>query len=124
MEKFITIDGKPVGFRTNALTPRLYRERFGRDFIRDIGSMQRKFNQMADGENALEAIDLECFEDFAWTLAYQYAKHHAGEDGVTVYEDPDEWLEQFETFAIYELLPELFALWKDNEKTTSIPKNQ
>jgi len=124
MEKFITIDGKPVGFRTNALTPRLYRERFGRDFIKDLGAMQRKWQKMAEDESLLEAVDLESFENFAWTLAYQYAKHHEGEDGVTVYEDPDEWLEQFETFAIYEVLPELYQLWKDSEKTTSIPKNQ
>lgn len=31
--------------------------------------------------------------------------------------DPDEWLEQFNTFSIYEILPQLIELWGLNTAT-------
>ena len=34
------------------------------------------------------------------------------------YDSPDEWLDQFDTFSIYQILPELIDLWGMNIKTT------
>ena len=34
------------------------------------------------------------------------------------YDSPDEWLDQFNTFSIYQVLPELIDLWGMNIKTT------
>ena len=39
MDKIILIDGKEVGFRASALTPRLYRHKIGRDMIRDLNQL-------------------------------------------------------------------------------------
>ena len=41
MEKIIKIDGKDVGFRATALTPRLYRHRMGRDIIQDLNKPEK-----------------------------------------------------------------------------------
>ena len=41
MEKRIQIDGKEVGFRASALTPRLYRHKIGRDMIQDLNKLQK-----------------------------------------------------------------------------------
>ena len=36
MNKIIEIDGKSVGLCANALTPRIYRHKIGRDIVRDL----------------------------------------------------------------------------------------
>ena len=41
---------------------------------------------------------------------------HAGQGNV------DAWLDEFETFSIYEIFPEILALWNMNNQTTSKPK--
>lgn len=40
---------------------------------------------------------------------------HADPEGVP--DDPDEWLEQFNVFSIYQILPELMKLWGMNLET-------
>ena len=40
---------------------------------------------------------------------------HADPDSVPA--SPDEWLEQFNTFSIYEILPQLIELWGLNIET-------
>jgi len=40
---------------------------------------------------------------------------HADPKGVP--SEPDEWLEQFNTFSIYQILPELIDLWGLNVQT-------
>ena len=42
MEKTIEIDGRPVTFRATAAIPRLYRLRFHRDIMQDMGSEGEK----------------------------------------------------------------------------------
>ena len=45
MENIIKIDGKDVGFRATALTPRLYRHRMGRDIIQDLNKLKNAYNK-------------------------------------------------------------------------------
>ena len=47
-------------------------------------------------------------------VAYIMAKH-ADPD---IPNDPDEWLEQFDTFSIYQVLPEILKLWHLDNLTT------
>ena len=58
-------------------------------------------------ESGLGIESLEVFENIAWTMA-----KHADPENVP--DSPDEWLEQFNTFSIYEVLPKLFELWGVN----------
>lgn len=139
MEKIIKIDGKEVGFKATALTPRLYRYRMGRDIVRDMNQLKTAMekavkakNLKAPGKEATEqerdaykkevedaqlsVMDLEIFENAAFVMARQFDK--------TIPETPEDWLEGFETFSIYEILPEILKLWGLNQKTTSKPKKK
>ena len=55
------------------------------------------------------------FEQIAYTMA-----QHA--DPKNVPEDILDWLEQFETFSIYQILPEILKLWNLNQQTKSEAK--
>lgn len=115
MEKLVVIGEKEVGFKSTALTPKLYRHKFGRDLIRDMNNLRKSFEKVNKGESDhLDVIDLEVFENVAYIMARQY--------GAQVPDDPDEWLDQFDTFDIYEVLPSIMSLWAMNNATTSTPK--
>lgn len=148
MTKVLTIDGKEVGFRASALVPRLYRHKMGRDIVRDLNTLRKSFTKALKAANAvppvepaadaddetvaqylldleayqeatqdaqLSVLDLEIFEDVAYIMARHYDP--------TIPSTPEEWLEGFAVFSIYEILPELLALWKLQEQTTSVSKN-
>ena len=124
MDKTLNISGIDVKFRATARTPRLYRAIIGRDLIRDINQLRKAYNKAVSiGEDAtdeekqdaqLSVMDLELFEN----IAYIMARHANPEISVPV----DEWLDSFDMFSIWQILPELLKLWALNEQTTSTPK--
>lgn len=139
MDKILTIDGKEVGFRATALTPRLYRHKIGRDIIRDLNQLKRSYEKAIDAQNIqnpgndateqqaneyeqamqdaqLSVLDLEIFENVAFVMARQYDQN--------IPNTVDEWLEGFAVFSIYEILPDILALWQLNQHTTSTPKKK
>ena len=95
MEKMVKIDGKEVGFRATALTPRIYRHKIGRDMIQDLNKLQEAYNKAmslpaeeTDEESTeaqLSALDLEIFENAAYVMAKQY--------DVNLPNIPEEWLD-------------------------------
>lgn len=105
----IPIDGKDVPFKASAAVPRLYRLKYRRDIIRDMDKLQRAFVEKVEHETELDVIDLEIFENIAYIMAL-----HADPD---IPPTTDEWLEQFNTFSIYEILPRLIELWGLNMET-------
>ena len=108
LEKTVTISGKEVKFRSSATIPRLYRAKFKRDIFKDLSRLESSVKRKtADGSFEIE--DLEIFENVAYIMAY-HADH-------TIHESIDEWLDQFETFSIYEVLPEILELWGQNLMT-------
>lgn len=114
MDKLIQIDDREVGFRATALTPRLYRHWLTRDIMVDMNRLQKAMAKAKDEE--LSVADLEIFENLAWVMARQYDN--------TVPDNPDEWLDTFDTFVIYEILPEIIELWSKNQQTTSTSKKK
>ena len=62
--------------------------------------------------------DIESLEVFE-NIAYIMAKHA---DPENVPDNPDEWLEAFNTFSIYEVLPQLIELWGLNVETQAESK--
>lgn len=126
MDKVLTISGKEVGFRATALTPRVYRHKIGRDIIQDLNRLRKSYAKAINGENAkteeeqrdaqLSVLDLEIFENAAYVMAKQYDPD--------VPASLDDWLDRFETFSIYEILPEILQLWSLNERTTAKPKKK
>ena len=107
MEKTIIIDGKAVAFKATAAVPRLYRIKFKRDIIQDLNELKEKYIKVVNNEEAFSVPDLEIFENAAYIMAKHADQNIPG--------SPEEWLEEFETFSIYQILPDVIGLWVDNE---------
>lgn len=114
--KNIEIDGRAVAFRASAASPRLYRARFGRDLLADLDTLIEAMNQGSAENSSLSALDLELFEDIAYTMAKQ------ADPGIP--ETPEEWLDTFEIFSIYNVLPQIVEMWQLNTLTTSEGKKK
>jgi hypothetical protein len=110
IKKTITIDGIEVPFKASAAVPRLYRLKFGRDIYQDFASLQKDVQNGDESNSGLNIESLEVFEN----IAYITAKHA---DPENVPDNPDEFLEQFNTFSIYQILPQLIELWGLNTAT-------
>lgn len=115
IKKNITIDGLEVPFKASAAVPRLYRLKFGRDIYKDLAILQKSVKNGNAENSEMNVESLEMFEN----VAYIMAKHAVPEN---VPENPDEWLEQFNTFSIYEILPKLIELWGLNVETQAKSK--
>lgn len=98
LEKTITIGDREVKFRASASIPRLYRAKFKRDIFSDLSKMEKADPSSVD--------NLEIFENVAYVMAL-----HADP---TVPDNIDAWLEQFDMFSIYNILPEILDLWGAN----------
>ena len=121
IKKNILVDGIEVPFKASAAVPRLYRLKFGRDIYRDFAALQSAVEESEDEDSdekktsALSIESLEVFENVAYIMA-----KHADPEGVP--SEPDEWLERFNTFSIYEVLPQLIDLWGLNIETQAESK--
>ena len=104
IKKNITIDGMEVPFKASAAVPRLYRLKFRRDIYKDFASLK---TDVEEGDENKSELDIE-------NIAYIMAKHA---DPENVPDSPDDFLEQFNTFSIYEILPQLIELWGLNTAT-------
>ena len=107
IEKTVKVGDREVRFRSSASVPRLYRIKFKRDIFKDLSKLEKSYRDKGDEEDSgLEIEDLEIFENVAYIMAF-----HADP---TIPGTIDEWLEQFEMFSIYEILPEILELWGTN----------
>lgn len=109
IQKNITIDGIEVPFKASAAVPRLYRLKFRRDIYQDFAALQKSVERSEEESSGLGIESLEVFEN----IAYIMAKHADS----NVPDNPDDFLEQFNTFSIYEILPQLIELWGLNIAT-------
>lgn len=113
MEKTITVDGKPVKLKATAAIPRLYRIKFRRDIMHDM----KELDAAIKGGDEMPVKMLEVFEDVAYLMA-----RHADPENVP--DNAEDWLDQFETFSIFEVLPEIIDLWALNMETLAKPKKK
>ena len=136
MRKTLTINGVECKFKSSAAIPRIYRLKFGRDIFTDMQKIgkqievQEKLKEEmkkkckkegkefdeSEFESSLPIESLEMFENIAFLM------HKHGDPEPPP--DIDEWLEQFETFDIYEILPEIMDMWQMENKQMSIPKKK
>ena len=117
MDKTVIIDGREIKFRATARTPRLYRALIGRDMIADMNRLQKAFNADKAEESDLDMLNLQIFEDTAYIMA-----RHANPDMTE--KTADEWLDTFNMFSIYEVLPHILELWALNTQQTSTSKKK
>ena len=109
MIKQIEIDGKQVSFKASAAIPRIYRMKFQRDIYKDLKALEKSIGDNSEEGSNLDMFSLEMFENIAFVMA-KYAD--AG-----IPNTPEEWLDGFNTFSIYQVLPQLIELWGLNVQT-------
>lgn len=110
----IQIGEKKIPFKASAAVPRLYRALFQRDIFRDMVRLEERMEKGKDTGEGMTYIDLELFENVAYTMA-----RHADP---SIPKTADEWLEGFDVFSIYEILPKLVEMWGINMETQVIAK--
>ena len=105
----IEIDGKQVPFRASAAIPRIYRIKFQRDIYKDLDALGKEVGDGNAESSSLDMFSLEMFEN----IAYIMAKHA----DPSIPDSPEEWLDEFSTFSIYQVLPKIIELWGLNVQT-------
>ena len=104
MTKKINIDGKDVMFKASAAIPRIYRLKFHRDIYKDLRDLEKAVDSSSEEQSSLDLFSLEMFENIAFVMA-----KHA--DPTAVPDSLEDWLDEFNTFSIYQVLPEIIELW-------------
>ena len=109
MIKSIEIDGKQVPFKASAAIPRIYRMKFQRDIYKDLKALEKSVGDNSEENSNLDMFSLEMFENIAFVMA-----KHADP---AIPNSLEEWLDGFNTFSIYHVLPQLIELWGLNVQT-------
>ena len=128
MERTVNIDGREVRLRASAAIPRMYRIRFRRDIIQDMSSIQRAISQArenvtklnTDENDEVSSLPLDALTMFE-NIAYLLARHA---DPEAVPDSVDAWLDGFETFSIYQVMPDIQEMWEENLRTLNEPKKK
>lgn len=106
MEKTIEIDGQKIRFKSTGATPLRYKAQFGKDYFAELLKMNKlkDFDKDSDEPDyeALQNLDLEVFYNICWSLAKTADKSIS---------EPLEWLDGFEEFPLFDILPELQDLF-------------
>ena len=105
----VEIDGKQVPFKASAAITRIYRIKFNRDIYKDLRSLEKAVGEGDEENSNLDLFSLEMFEN----IAYVMAKHA----DPNIPDTPEEWLDEFNTFSIYQVLPSIIELWGLNVQT-------
>lgn len=106
IKREIEICGKMIPFRSSATIPRLYRGKFKRDIFKDLSKLEKSYKGKTENGDDFQIEDLEIFENVAYVMAY-----HADN---SIPASIDDWLDQFDMFSIYEVLPQILELWGEN----------
>ena len=114
VRRTIEIDGKEVAFKASAAIPRIYRLKFPRDIYKDISMLEKSLGDNSEEESNLDLFSLEMFENIAFIMA-----KHADP---SIPDEVEDWLDEFNTFSIYQVLPQLIELWGMNIKTDAEAK--
>lgn len=109
IRRSIEIDGQMVAFKASAAIPRIYRLKFQRDIYKDLAALEKSIGNGDEESSNLDLFSLEMFENIAFVMA-----KHAN---ASIPDSPEEWLDNFNTFSIYQVLPQLIELWGLNVKT-------
>lgn len=136
MIKKIKVGDKEVILKSSAAIPRIYRIKYKRDIFGDIAAIgkllkankdifksdlneldeDKRFEQECEIASNIPPEMLTIFEN----IAYLMNKH--GDPSQP--DDIDEWMDQFETFDIYEIMPQIMQMWFNETKTTSVVKKK
>lgn len=71
--------------------------------------METSISDNTEEASSLDMFSLEMFENIAYVMA-----KHADK---SISDSPEDWLDEFNTFSIYQVLPQLIQLWGLNTQT-------
>lgn len=112
MRKVINIGGIDVAFKASAATTIKFRNKFGKDMIKE---MTKTYAEYKDSNvTVYSAETLEMFFKLAYIMAKQA--------NPSITDDPDEWLDGFEVFPIDVVFPQIMELWQNSLQTTEVAK--
>lgn len=80
----------------------------------DMAALEKSIDKNDEEASTLDSFSLEMFEN----IAYIMAKHADS----TIPDSVEDWLDEFNTFSIYQVLPELIDLWGMNVQTQAESK--
>ena len=127
MQKLIEIEqGRSLNFKASAFSPIMYNRLFpGRDFLKDMDALKTAHE---DKDDTFEMSDYEHFSRIAYLFAYQGlapspTQTQEQKEFLEKYPSTWDWIDSFDTFSIYMILPEIMDLWYKNEKQISKSKN-
>lgn len=112
MEKTITVDGKELKLKANAMNALIFRSAFGEDIFKVQGTFSKTIND--DGTPALENIDCLGVMKLVWTMA------KAADKTTPAFES---WLDTFEEFPIMDVFVEIHDMLMINMTSTTKIKN-
>lgn len=82
---------------------------------KDLDALGRAVGNGDEDSSHLDMFSLEMFEN----IAYIMAKHADS----SIPDSPEEWMDEFSTFSIDQMLPKIIELWWLNVQTTVESKN-
>lgn len=135
LEKTIEVEkGRSVTFRASALSPLSYKLLFKRDFFKDLeelSELEKISNEAETGEESqsiqVTTENYEMFMRIAFCMAYQGVEKGLNtkkqREFLEQYPDMWTWLDSFETFSMFTVLPEIISLWGLNAETQVNAKN-
>lgn len=83
---------------------------------KDMAALEKSIDKNDEEASPLDSFSLEMFEN----IAYIMAKHA----DPTIPDTVEDWLDEFNTFSIYQVLPELIDLWGMNVATQAESKKK
>ena len=113
MEKILTISGKEVPFKSSGAFFLRYRSQFGKDPLQEIIVLNKGLEDY-NKTGSFEHIDTVVLFNLIWALAKT-----ANPD----IKPPMEWLDEFDEFPVFELLPELEDMLVQSLGTSKSVKN-
>lgn len=89
-------------FKASTAIPRIYHIKFHRDIYKDLDALGKAIGNGDEDSSHLDIFSLEMFEN----IAYIMAKHA----DPSILDSPEEWLDEFITFSIYQVIPKIIEL--------------
>ena len=78
-------------------------------YFRDLTKLEGSYSKRTEDGDELQIEDLEIFENLAYIMALQADS--------SIPATIDEWLDRFDIFSIYQVLPQILELWGENLMT-------
>ncbi|MCQ2009263.1 hypothetical protein NOM01_04545 [Sporolactobacillus sp. STSJ-5] len=111
MEKTITVSGKQVRLKTSGAFPLRFKAQFHKDYFKELTKLvplldvyekvnksKSKKSELQGAVDAIDLLDFDLLYNIVWTMA---------KTADPKIPEPFEWLDQFESFPIIDVLPQV-----------------